>query len=365
MDVVIRSGISSYDSRDEIRSTIQEMVSSLGGWPERIRDGSRVLLKTNMLAAKRPERAITTHPEVLGAVAELLMDLGCTVEIGDSPGGAVKGVERYWEKCGYRALADELGIELVNFEKSGSVKKTFQGFTYHIARSVLEFDAIVNMCKFKTHMYCRLTNGVKNLFGLVPGLGKAVLHSHAVRPKDFAVHLVRIYSLVRVDLTIMDAILTMDGQGPSTDGNPRWDGVLGASNDAVCLDMVVSKMAGLQPEELDTTREARRLGLGKPYGEIEIDGWHDFADFDIPSISIYNRIPPFFGAPVRALLKRAPVSTEKCTGCGFCARGCPVDAIDIVKGRARMSRKKCIMCLCCHELCPENAVLLKIPFGRG
>ena len=364
VDVAVRKGFEHYD-RSALREALNEMVSAVGGWPPRISQGARVLLKPNMLAAKDPDRGITTHPLLLAAMADLLIERGCTVSVGDSPGGAVRGVERYWKNCGYTDLVKDPGVKLVNFEGSGSAPYTRDGFTYHISRAVIEHDAVINMCKFKTHAYTRLTNGVKNMFGVVPGLTKTVIHSYAPRPRDFVVHIAGIYSLVESDLTVMDALLSMDGKGPSTDGNPRWEGVLGVSTDAVSLDMVASKMAGLDPEELDTTKEARKLGLGKPYSEITIDGWHDFMNYDIPSPSICNFIPSFLGAPLRAILRRAPCSNENCTGCGFCADSCPVDAIVIENGRAVMSRKRCIMCLCCHELCPENAVSIRLPFGKG
>jgi uncharacterized protein (DUF362 family)/Pyruvate/2-oxoacid:ferredoxin oxidoreductase delta subunit len=361
--VVIRSGFVEYD-RNAIRNMLDEMVKSLGGWPPGICPGAKVLLKVNMLAAKKPGKAITTHPAVVAALADHLIEMGCTVGVGDSPGGAVRGIERYWEKCGFLPLAEDPGVTLVNFEKSGSVEMSVEGYSYNISRALLEYDSVINVCKFKTHMYTRLTNAVKNMFGTVPGLGKAILHGHALKPRDLAVHIARIYSLIGTELTVMDALQTMDGRGPGTDGNPRWDGVLGVARDSVCLDIVMSKMVGLEPDELDTTREALRLGLGKPWEEISVDGWYGFGDFDIPSTSVYNLIPSFLGVPVRAILKRAPCSNDRCTGCGICAESCPRNAIRIEKGRAVMSSRKCIMCLCCHELCPENAVIIRLPFGR-
>jgi uncharacterized protein (DUF362 family)/NAD-dependent dihydropyrimidine dehydrogenase PreA subunit len=362
-DVVIRSGFAGYD-RDAIRHMLEGMIEASGGWPAGLCPGARVLLKVNMLAAKKPSRAITTHPAVVAALADLLLARGCEVGVGDSPGGAVKGVRRYWENCGFLPLEEDPGVTLVNFEKSGSVEMSCEGFPYNISRAILEYDAVINVCKFKTHMYTRLTNGVKNMFGAVPGLGKAWIHGLALKPRDFAVHVARICSLVETELTVMDALQTLDGKGPSTDGHVRWDGVLGVARDPVSLDMVCSKMAGLEPEELDTTREARRLGLGKPWEEVKVDGWFGFEDFDVPRESILNRVPSFLGAPVRAVMKRAPESNDRCTGCRMCVESCPTGAITIRNGRAVMNRRKCIMCLCCHELCPENAVEIRLPLGR-
>jgi uncharacterized protein (DUF362 family)/NAD-dependent dihydropyrimidine dehydrogenase PreA subunit len=363
-DVVIEDGFRWYCVK-RLRRSINGMVEKAGGWPGGTTGGCRVLLKVNMLAAKDPSRGITTHPAVVAAVASLLTERGCSVAIGDSPGGAVKGVERYWRKCGFDTAAAVTGAELVNFESSGSRKVFLRGREYDIALPVLEgFDCRINLCKFKTHMLTRLTNAVKNCFGIVPGFGKAMLHMRNPRPRDLAVSIVDLYEIAGCSLHISDGILCLDGRGPSTDGRRRHEGFLAVSRDGVLLDMVLSQMAGLPWKQLDSSSEAVSRGLGKPFHEITVSGGHHFESFNIPGPSYLNHIPSWLGALARVLLRRAPVSNSRCTGCGVCLRACPAGAVTIEKGRAKMKKGVCIMCLCCHEMCPENAVDIRLPFGR-
>jgi NAD-dependent dihydropyrimidine dehydrogenase PreA subunit len=51
------------------------------------------------------------------------------------------------------------------------------------------------------------------------------------------------------------------------------------------------------------------------------------------------------------------VDTEKCAGCGICAKACPAGAISLVGGIAQVHQERCTDCEACVEACPTGAML--------
>ena len=359
----------SYDP-GVVEKAVARAVDLLGGIGQFVREGERILLKPNLLSAKDPDRAITTHPAIARAVTELVRAAGGVVEIGDSPGGAIRGVERVWRNTKFLDLSEETGAPLLSFEASGSEELRGEARSYMVAKPVLEADGVINLPKMKTHVLTLYTGAIKNIFGVIPGFMKARFHSVAPRPVPFSRLLIDLFALIRprLRLHVMDAVVAMEGDGPSG-GSPREVGVVLASADAVALDSVASRMMGYRERQVPTVRLAEERGLGvAALDRIEVVGDDPWAlaplEFELPATGAYNYIPDFLVRLLEPLVWAHPeMSADRgCRGtaCGLCVRSCPVRAIEMVAGTPKVDFASCIECLCCHEVCPHDAVEVRL-----
>jgi ferredoxin len=180
----------------------------------------------------------------------------------------------------------------------------------------------------------------------------------------FAAMLIDIVGYYRPILTVMDAVVAMEGDGPSG-GGLRDVGVLLTSTDAFAVDVVAASLVGVAPLDVPTIPAAVRRGLSTGCVEdIQVLGTAldavRVAGFKQPSTAgqRVRMIPGAVPSWITNTLLARPQAGHRCIACGVCARNCPVQAITIADKRARTDLKRCIRCYCCHELCPVNAVEL-------
>ena len=191
-----------------LRQAVITLLEPIGGMSAFISSGERVLLKPNMLAAKEPDLAVTTHPSLVRVVAELVREAGGIALIGDSPG--IGGFFRVAEKSGIYDAARESGATLIEFNEAIELqgKGTFRSI--RLARAYYEADKIINLPKLKTHEMMTMTCAVKNLFGAIVGVEKAGWHLKAGSSRQlFARMLLEIYLLKKPALNIVDAVQSM------------------------------------------------------------------------------------------------------------------------------------------------------------
>ncbi|WP_407354871.1 DUF362 domain-containing protein [Methanolobus sp. WCC5] len=343
------------------RKAVDEAVSLIGGLKDIISEGDRVLLKPNVLASRRPEEAVTTHPSIVAAMCELVKEAGGIPIIGDGSGMTHPGATAdAFRVSGMEEVAKEHDVELINFQTGGyaqvEVPKAIHFPRLFISKAVLNADVVISLPKMKTHELTRYTGAVKNMFGALPLRTRKEMHLLADR-KLFGEAVVDLYSVAKPHLAVMDAVVGMEGNGPSH-GTPVRTGIILASYDCVSLDVIATGIMGIDPMKVPTTVAALERGFGETVPKvIGINADDVKMKYKPSSGGILFNVPPFvtkfFG---RYFEMRPEIDTTRCVLCGACIMNCSVDAIERTNEHLKINREKCIMCYCCRELCPENAV---------
>ncbi len=345
----------------DLQKAFADVIAGLGGLNDLVRSGQRVLLKPNLISDKPPERAITTHPEVVRVLIRWLKTRGALPMVADSACSAIK-IESVWEKTGFRALCDEESVPLINLEQAGSVQMRAEGAVFSIARPILDADLLINVPKLKTHVLTALTNAVKNMYGTLPGFQKTILHKQYPTPRRFSRFLAALYARVRPAFTLCDAVVAMHGNGP-TGGEPIALGFLAGATDGVALDAALCRLLQISLRKVPYLEILRKAGVGlTDANDIELVGQIPElpASFRVPHSALFNLIPAWLARCLSPLLWIRPAFTARCARCGLCVKACPVRALrlDAGGGAPILNPALCIGCCCCHEVCPEKAVVM-------
>jgi uncharacterized protein (DUF362 family)/Pyruvate/2-oxoacid:ferredoxin oxidoreductase delta subunit len=366
----------SYEKADE---KIGELLNLMGGMGQFAKKGEKITLKANLLGAVPPEKAVSTHPSIIAAVGKLAKKEGSIPLIADSPGSGYlyneATLKKLYKTCGMYDAAEQAGID-VNMD-TGYDKVSFpQGKLMKqidVIKPITQADAVFNICKMKTHLFMHVTGAVKNNFGIIPGLSKVGFHAKLFDKERFADMLLDLSLYVSPRLSIMDAVLAMEGEGPGASGTPRHVGLLLASTSDLAIDVIVGEIMGLPLEHNPVLMAAKRREV-LPYKieDVNVVG-ENLSSLRIPDYKLPTTVKGFSktverNAVIRNFLlstlsKYPVVSKERCIGCGICATACPEKMITMItqkeKKKAVISLKKCIRCYCCHELCPHKAIDIK------
>lgn len=371
MEKVCILSCESYDY-ELVEKKIFECLDSIENIKPKVRTGSKVLVKANLLKKNSPDDAVTTHPTVVEAIVRYFQQLGCKVIVGDSPGGPFneKSLMAVYKATGMFDVQKRTGCEL-NFDTSFVEVKNDEAKmlkNMKIVKAFDEVDFVVSAAKLKTHAMMTYTGAIKNLYGTIPGVTKAEYHFKMNNIENFANAIVDICEYVKPDLSIIDGIEGMEGDGPSS-GDKRFVGLIFASENPYALDTVASKIIGIDPLSIPILRAVKERNIfSVDINDIEFLGLKpqdiDIKQFKLPVSANVNfvggRVPKFMENWILNNFRPRPVFDHNiCVSCGICAQNCPPKAIDMSKGKPEVDLKRCIRCFCCHELCPKKAIDIK------
>jgi len=223
--------------------------------------GRRVFLKPNIVEYEA-NTAINTHPSVVAAAASALLSAGAReVVVGEGPGHR-RDMEYLLAGTGLDEALRDVRVRFVDLNhddvRQVPLKSRFTGLdAVWLPVELLQSDIVVSMPKLKTHHWAGMTASMKNLFGTVPGAvygwPKNLLHVKGIEQS-----IIDLTATIRPQLTIVDAIVGMEGDGPIM-GRPRPVGFIAMGADLVAVDATCARIIGLDPVKMPYLKVASRF----------------------------------------------------------------------------------------------------------
>lgn len=355
---------------DRIVEIVEHQFVELEADKPIIKSGDKVVIKPNLVMSRSPEEATTTHPTLIAAIIRAVKKRGGMAIIAESPGGAyTKGaLKSIYAKTGMTEVCEREGAEL-NFDVGTSEIDSDDGKRvkrFEFINPIITADVVISAAKLKTHGQMTYSGAVKNLFGCVPGLKKPEFHYRFPQKEDFAAMIVDICETVKPSISFIDAVVGMEGNGP-TGGKPKELDCIIASTNPHAADLVGCALIGFPPEKIPTVNDAIEreicpksikdliiLDDGLPEAPIKIKAP------DSVSLDFVANMPGFIKKPINKLFTPHPkIVKSGCVGCGKCAESCPQHTIKIKDGKALIDYSNCIKCFCCHEMCPQKTIKIR------
>jgi uncharacterized protein (DUF362 family) len=266
---------------EQIKAKIEEVVNlAVGGIDNVIKEGETVLIKPNLAFQAPPESYSVVDPRVIEAMISFLKEKSKAGEvwIGENPslGMQVGRARPTFESAGTLEAAKRAGADRIIFfdEMELEELEIDDALFFHrpaVFKPFLEADRIINLPKMKTHLAGIVTLGLKNWQGIIPNVHPSGQQQDAHRI-DIGQKIADLYRVRQADLTIVDGIIAMEGQGPHA-GTPLEMNLFIAGEDTVAVDAVTSYVMGFETHEIPAVRIADAEGLGEgDLSDIEVVG---------------------------------------------------------------------------------------------
>jgi uncharacterized protein (DUF362 family) len=219
--------------------------------------GSSVLLKPNLISSRATKLACTDARFVRG-VAEWFADQGARLKIGDSP--SFGSATQVMKKMGIAAELEGLDVGVVEF-KTPKEHLLTHGVRVGIAEEALDCDLLVNLPRIKAHNQMYVTIAVKNLFGIVCGMRKAICHmKNGLSHQKFADLMLDLTTLLPSQVSLVDGFEVMNKRGP-INGELLRLGCLCAGTDPVAVDTLLLGLLELDKNKCPIWRAAMDRGF--------------------------------------------------------------------------------------------------------
>lgn len=263
--------------QNSIAETLSDPIRNSG-----LQKKQKIFLKPNMSTPEYIPGAVTT-PALLYDLVSLLRDGAEEVIVGESNGYNYP-CRLAFEKTGIETVVKKAGGTVVNLSEDKVVKVKFEDGPIKklfLPKILLEADAIVNVPVMKTHEFMMYSGAIKNLFGCIPDDRRIFLHPYLSEA------FFRLFSILKPELTVMDAIVAMEGNGP-TKGKPVKMNLILTSNCSLATDLIATRLMGLDWKQIGyLSYLAKKIDLLEE--DITVAGCHlseVSRNFELPRIDL-------------------------------------------------------------------------------
>jgi uncharacterized protein (DUF362 family) len=254
------SKVKIFQAKGDTNDIVKEAVAGSG-----LRGKRKIFIKPNL---SHPEYlpGVVTSPELMQQLVGLLRDANSEVIVGESNGFNYPCWTAF-DKTGMQDAVKRAGGKVINLSEDKVVKVKFPDGVLlkelYLPKTILDADAVVDLPLMKTHEFAAYSGAIKNLFGCIPSNKRIYLHPYL--PEVFF----RLYSVFKPQLTIMDARVGIEGNGP-TKGKPVKMDLMLTGNDALAIDIVCTKIMQLDWKQTYLNYIAKKAGFQE--SELTVDG---------------------------------------------------------------------------------------------
>ncbi|MFC1541449.1 DUF362 domain-containing protein [Candidatus Latescibacterota bacterium] len=249
----------------DIESNVRAAVGAIGGMEAFVKNGDRVAIKPNLSFASPVSRATTTNPEVLRAVIKLCHEVGArSVSVIDHPlqDAAIIGTEAEVAQVVKEIKNTSIFLPVTeNLYVETAIPKGIAMKSTKVVKILAEMDVLINVPISKNHSATAVSLGIKGNLGLV--WDRIAYHNSS----DFNQSLADLGTIIKPDLTIVDAIRALATRGPQGPGRVLNLDTIIAGTDPVAVDSQAVALTfaqwNLTGSNVDHLKKSAAMGLGE------------------------------------------------------------------------------------------------------
>lgn len=244
---------------DDLKSALRNGLEFIQ-WHKYIDKNSKVFVKPNFTFPYYKE-GVTTNPDLLKCLLEILKSRTGAVVLGESDGGnhSFKADEAFEGHNMYQ-ICKEIGVEVVNLSTLPSeiIESRILGKMVKVQLPKLlleEIDCFISVPVLKVHVMTTVSLSLKNSWGCVPDTMRGMHH------QNLSHKLALIASLIKPKIVVMDGTYALNKHGPMYGEPVKTDLVLIADN-TVAADALGARLMGFSPQSIKHIAVAERARLG-------------------------------------------------------------------------------------------------------